>query len=704
MTLGAAFPAPVGFRVELMGPSPDEPHAPVRVAHPDPSLTVMLTPNAPVRGGWYELGLRFSPEGTVDCLAQFIHANGRVVWLRLPMIARNAFLAHLRLEDSLERLTLVLEGSGRLAEPSVCRFERVGWSKQLGAVLDRARDIYRREGLGVFASAMSYLTRVVRGDSISLPRGSATANSTERPYETWIRIFDERPEADRPRHEERLASAQRRPPISVFAELLSADPRALDRLASSVREQVYPAWELLVAAPAQLHTSIKEELGLRGVDLGKLQLADARPNTAENLNRLLAISNGEYVLPLSSKALMRSHALLELALTAQKLPPAEIVYCDEDHIDDHGNRDEWAFKPAWSPHVLQSWNYLGPHLLMRRDTVRALDGWSVSRSDPHHDLALRLTARVKSETIVHLAKVLFHRPSADPAVTDRPTTKSANANPACRVTLIIPTRDNADMLSACIESIRKRTRYANYEILIVDNGSVDRRTIALLNRLATDPAIRVLPQPGPFNFSALNNAAVRASTGDVVGFINDDIEVENEDWLERMVALAEEQSVGCVGAKLIYPDRRIQHGGIVLGLYGLAGHAHRFAGHDDPGYLNRLTTVQNISAVTAACLLVRRRVFDEVGGLDERLAVAFNDVDFCLRVRAAGYLNVWTPFAELVHHESVSRGRDLSPAKSRRFAGEYAMMQERWGRQFVGDPYYSPHLTYDREDFSLRQR
>jgi GT2 family glycosyltransferase len=171
-----------------------------------------------------------------------------------------------------------------------------------------------------------------------------------------------------------------------------------------------------------------------------------------------------------------------------------------------------------------------------------------------------------------------------------------------------------------------------------------------------------------------------------------------------MVALAEEQSVGCVGVKLIYPDRRIQHGGIVLGLYGLAGHAHRFAGHDDPGYLNRLTTVQNISAVTAACLLVRRRVFDEVGGLDERLAVAFNDVDFCLRVRAAGYLNVWTPFAELVHHESVSRGRDLSPAKSRRFAGEYAMMQERWGREFVSDPYYSPHLTYDREDFSLRQR
>src|ERR1044071_1301663 len=212
--------------------------------------------------------------------------------------------------------------------------------------------------------------------------------------------------------------------------------------------------------------------------------------------------------------------------------------------------------------------------------------------------------------------------------------------------------------------------------MIVGNGSVEKRAIELLNKLAADPAIRILPQPGPFNFSGLNNAAARGSGADVVGFINDDIEVVTEDWLGQMVALAEEPSVGCVGAKLVYPDRRIQHGGIVLGLYGLAGHAHRFARHDDPGYLNRLTTVQNVSAVTAACLLVRRRVFDEVGGLDEGLAVAFNDVDFCLKVRAAGYLNVWTPFAELIHHESMSRGRDLSPAKSRRFAGEYARSEE----------------------------
>ena len=171
-----------------------------------------------------------------------------------------------------------------------------------------------------------------------------------------------------------------------------------------------------------------------------------------------------------------------------------------------------------------------------------------------------------------------------------------------------------------------------------------------------------------------------------------------------MVALAVRPEVGCVGAKLLYPDGRIQHGGVVLGLYGVAGHAHRFARDDDPGYLGRLRRVQNVSAVTAACLVVRKQVFDAVGGLDENLAVAFNDVDFCLKVRQAGYRNVWTPFAELVHHESASRGSDFTPTKATRFAGEYDIMQRRWGEQLLNDPYYSPHLTYDAEDFSLRLR
>ena len=303
---------------------------------------------------------------------------------------------------------------------------------------------------------------------------------------------------------------------------------------------------------------------------------------------------------------------------------------------------------------------------------------------------------------MHLAKLLTHvSPQALPFI-NRPANAVPNSGP--RVTLIIPTRDRADVLATCIRSIRAQTRYPDYEIIIVDNGSVQNETKRLFAELKSDAAIRILHYPHAFNFSAINNFAAREASGTILGLVNNDIEVTQEHWLSEMVALAMLPDIGCIGAKLLYPDGRLQHGGVVIGLGGVAGHAYKFAGGDDPGYLGQLGVTHEVSAVTAACLLVRREVYDQVGGLDESLTVAFNDVDFCLRVAAAGYLNLWTPFAELIHHESVSRGRDLTAAKARRFADEHAIMQRRWGAALLDDPYYSPHLTRDREDFSLRLR
>jgi GT2 family glycosyltransferase len=306
--------------------------------------------------------------------------------------------------------------------------------------------------------------------------------------------------------------------------------------------------------------------------------------------------------------------------------------------------------------------------------------------------------------VVHLAKLLVHSAGSTAVPPIRVAPARALPRSVPRVSLIIPTRDGAEVLATCIRSIRARTRYDDYEIIIVDNGSVQQRTHDLFAELRTDPGIRILERPEPFNFSRLNNAAARAATGTILGLVNNDIEVTHGEWLAEMVALAARPTTGCVGAKLLYPDGRIQHAGVVAGLGGVAGHAHRFARADDPGYLDRLRHVYDVSAVTAACLVIRRAVFEAVGGLDEELTVAFNDVDFCLRVREAGYRNLWTPFAELVHHESASRGSDITPAKARRFAQEYAAMQRRWGAALLNDPYYSPHLTYDREEFSLRLR
>jgi GT2 family glycosyltransferase len=394
--------------------------------------------------------------------------------------------------------------------------------------------------------------------------------------------------------------------------------------------------------------------------------------------------------------------LLDLARTIEQVPDVQLIYTDEDAIDATGRRRDWRFKPAFSPNLLEATDYLGQLALMRTDAVRALGGWHSDADDARHDLLLRFTKHAPPHTIVHLAKLLVHTMRSQvPTVR---TQARPLPNPAPRVSLIIPTRDGAGVLATCIRSIRSRTTYDNYEIIIVDNGSVQDETRRLFAELATDPAIRILPRPEPFNFSRLNNSAAREATGTILGLVNNDIEVTDGAWLSEMVALAARPETGCVGAKLLYPDGRIQHAGVVVALGGVAGHAYRLAPGDEPGYLGHLRAVHEVSAVTAACLLVRRKVFEAVGGLDEGLTVAFNDVDFCLKVRAAGYCNLLTPFATLVHHESASRGSDLTPAKARRFADEYATMQRRWGADLLNDPYYSSHLTYDREDYSLRLR
>jgi GT2 family glycosyltransferase len=661
---GRTFPPLAGFSLVSIEETAADARVPVRVVHPDPGLTVAFAPSQRTADDWYQFELQFPPEGVVEVLAHIAFADGGAVWQRMPALARNHFLAQFRLHGTIERLTLTITGSGRLAEPARLRFARVGWAGHLAAVGQRGVEIVRRDGLRAVWSALNYLWRLTRPGSIVISRGSASA-AGEDLYDTWVRVFDEAPECDSARHAERLASLTARPLISVLAFG-----------GATAGEQIYPDVEVLTAPPGA------EAAGV--------------------LNGLLAKARGVFVLPLAQGTTLRPHALLDLALVLQQHPEAELVYSDEDRIQ-NGRRLDPRFKPAWSPDVLRAHDYIDALTLLRAATVRSVGGWRAEAGSAcRHDLLLRLAARVAPETIVHVAKVLVHTAEATEPPLARP--HYAVPMPPPRVSLIIPTRDSAALLETCISSIRRHTRYPDYEILIIDNGSVEDTTKALFARLTADPAIRVLPRPGPFNFSALNNSAVGEATGSIVGLVNNDIEATEDGWLDEMVALAARPDAGCVGARLLYPDGRLQHGGIVIGIGGVAGHAHRFAPPSAPGYLNRLRTVQNMSAVTAACLLVRKSVYDQVSGLDEGLTVAFNDVDFCLRVRAAGYLNLWTPFATLTHHESASRGRDMTPAKARRFADEYAAMQKRWGADLLADPYYSPNLSYDREDFSVRPR
>ncbi len=270
------------------------------------------------------------------------------------------------------------------------------------------------------------------------------------------------------------------------------------------------------------------------------------------------------------------------------------------------------------------------------------------------------------------------------------------------VDIVIPTKDKVGLLRTCISSILEKTEYSNYKIVVIDNGSVEPATIRYYDNNISDPRVRLIRSPGEFNYSLLNNSAVRQSDADVLVLLNNDTEVISPEWLSVMTQYAIQPDVGCVGAKLYYSNNRVQHGGVIVGLKGMAGHAHRFAGRYDDGYCGRLKLSQNMTAVTAACLAVRRSVYESVGGLDQiNLKVAYNDVDFCLRVLEAGYQNIWTPRAELFHHESVSRGSDDTPEKRARFVKEFQFMSKRWNISCLDDAAYNPNLTKDLEDFSL---
>jgi GT2 family glycosyltransferase len=278
----------------------------------------------------------------------------------------------------------------------------------------------------------------------------------------------------------------------------------------------------------------------------------------------------------------------------------------------------------------------------------------------------------------------------------------AMPQPAPLVSIIIPTRNGLDLLRQCVDSIVQRSSYTAFEIVIVDNGSDDPACLAWMRQAAQDPRISVRRDDSPFNFSALNNAAVAEARGEFIALVNNDIEVITPGWLEEMVSLAARPGIGAVGARLWYSDGTLQHGGVITGIGGGAGHAHKRLRRDQPGMMGRAQRLQALSAVTAACLVVRREAYNAVGGLDEEaFVVAFNDIDFCLKLRDSGLRNLWTPFAELYHHESVSRGSDRHPSRKQRFERERAALQARWGAALARDPAYNPNLTLNNENFAL---
>jgi GT2 family glycosyltransferase len=402
-----------------------------------------------------------------------------------------------------------------------------------------------------------------------------------------------------------------------------------------------------------------------------------------------------------------------------------IIYADSDHVDELGNRTSPQFNPDWNRDLFYSKNYFAGLVGIHNEVLAKLDFIGVkTEGELEFETLLRALELVTNHEILHVPFVLSHKLTSREAKCNetallnehfsrigvkaiaelgkfgrRIRYTSSTFEPL--VSIIIPSRNQHLLLSQCVNSIVEKTIYSNYEIIIIDNGSDEPDALSYLDQVVSNPIVRVMQDQRPFNFSSLNNFGVNNCNGKIVALLNNDVEVFNRDWLCEMVSHALRPEVGVVGAKLYYPNGTIQHAGIVLGIHGIAGHVHRFFPKEHAGYCGRANLIQSFSAVTGACMAVRKDVYLEVGGMNEELPVACNDIDFCLKIRAAGYTNIWTPYAELYHHESASRGIDDTPEKITRAKKEVEYMKKTWGDIIKNDPAYNPNLTLDFEDFSL---
>ncbi|GEP00665.1 glycosyltransferase family 2 protein [Methylobacterium haplocladii] len=565
----------------------------------------------------------------------------------------------------------------------------------------------------------------------------ALGTRSETSYAAWIKRFDTRAEADRSRIRAEVETWGAGPLISVLMPVHDPAPKVLEAALRSMQTQLYPHWELCAVDDASTDAAIPRLLAQAAERDPRITFLrrDENGHIARATNDALALARGSYAAFLDHDDMLAETALYEVARAIRSEPGLDLIYSDEDKIDGRGRRFEPHFKSSFNRELLYGQNYVNHLTVVRTERLRALGGLRPGfEGSQDHDLLLRLTAGLPSERVHHIPKVLYHWRAAGGSGTfsDRalataeaarlqalaeiaaPMGATATRGPrgfnrlvrplpvSPLVSVIIPTRDRAELVATVLDGLFAGTDYPSLEVIVVDNDSREPETAALFARHAQDARFRVLPVPGAFNFSDLCNRGVAAARGAVLLFLNNDVEVIEPGWLKELVSIALDASIGAVGAKLLYPDGTLQHGGIVLGIGGVAGHSHLGLPADESGYFERMVLAQEVSAVTGACLAMRRSVFAEVGGFDaEHLKVAFNDVDLCLRVRAAGYRIVWTPHARLIHHESKSRGPEDSPEKRARFESESRVMRERWEPQLRADPYYNPNLSRVAAHFRL---
>ncbi len=519
----------------------------------------------------------------------------------------------------------------------------------------------------------------------------------------------------------------REPLISVIMPVYNPEIKWLERAVLSVKNQTYGNWELCIADDCSAKAGVKEYLKSIAEERIKVVFCEKNGGISAATNRAAELARGEYLALLDNDDELAPNALFKVAEAINRFGDADLIYSDEDKIDERGIRFEPFFKPDYCPDTLLSLNYISHLGVYKRSVFNAVGGLrSEFDGSQDYDLALRLGDI--TDRIFHIPCVLYHwrvvkgSTSADvfeksyaytaakKAIEDTVKrrgymaevrgVKNSSFFQVCFkprnddfASIIIPMRDKAEVTERCLKSIFEKTDFKNYEVILADNGSEEAETFAFFERWEKREGLRIVKINIPFNFSKINNIAAKYAKGNILVFLNNDTEIISNDWLSLLAGEAGRESIGCVGAKLLYPNDTVQHCGIVLGGGGLAGHCGIGAHKNERGYFGRLGVPYNYSAVTAACLCVKRSVFDAVGGFEEDLAVAFNDVDFCLKAQRLGLNNICLPSVMLYHYESLSRGEENSPEKIKRFNREILYMKNKWGDLLLNDPCYNINLN-----------
>lgn len=554
-------------------------------------------------------------------------------------------------------------------------------------------------------------------------------------YEQWYENHKALPEELEKQKNEKW---KRKPLISIVVPVYNTPQVFLRQMIESVQNQSYSEWELCIGNASPENKEMKKILEEYKNDarIKEVEIPENK-GISQNTNRAMEIASGEWIGLLDHDDLLAPNALYEIAKAVNEHPDAEVIYTDEDKVTtDLKEHFQPHLKPDFNLDLLRSNNYICHFFVASRDLIKRVGGFRPEFNGAQdYDLILRCTEQAKQ--IVHIPKILYHWRVHKASTADNPASKMYAFDAGkraieehlirCRtkgtvqhtkdlgfyrvkyeicgeplVSIIIPNKDQSEALKKCLDSIREKTSYRNYEIIIIENNSEEPETFAFYKKIAGEK-IKVVTWEGEFNYSAINNFGVRHARGDYLLLLNNDVEIINGDWLTEMLSHCQRKEVGIVGAKLYYPDNTIQHAGIIIGIGGVAGSVFVGLPRAFSGYLHKASIQLDLSAVTAACMLIKRSVFEQVGGLEEKLKVAFNDVDFCLRVREKGYLVVYDPYAELYHYESKTRGAEDTKEKIRRFQTEIEYMRSHWiGLLKKGDPYYNCNLSLTKWDYSLK--